>query len=163
MSDVTCLDAPAARPNLGDLRRARDMLLLAGDMSAQSVARALDAILDGADARQALGLKGRAGQRSAFTADRLMQRDMLIRTIADCHFSRQSVSDQARNIASVAAAYWRRAARLDLDLDAMPESYAATPREQLFRLARLPAEIPRERTIRAILSAYRDQAGVHAD
>jgi hypothetical protein len=162
MIDAASQDACGVRPAVGDLRNVRDMLLDAGDISARRVANALDQILSGTDARLALGLKSRAGQRSAFTTERLTRRDMLIRQIAHCHFPRQSVSDQAREITSIAAAYWRRAARLDIDLDAMPESYVATPREQLFHLARLPAEMPRERTIRAILSKSEHECDLRA-
>jgi hypothetical protein len=72
--------------------------------------------------------------------------------MADRHYAGLSVSEQARQIEEAASAYWRRAARLDTDLEDIPESYVGMPREFLFHVARLPATVPSRRTIRLILS-----------
>lgn len=152
MIDAGRLDAPGARPTVGDLRRVRDMLLTAGDASAISVAQALAAILRGGDAVSALGLKASTGRRSALTVDRIATRDELLRRMAARHYPHLSTSAQAREIVKAASAYWRRAARLDVDLEDMPTSYAGMPREFLFHVARLPATVPSERTIRLVLA-----------
>jgi len=152
VTDACRLDAPDARPTVGDLRRVRDMLLAAGDASAVNVAQALAAILRGGDAVSALGLKASTGRRSALTVDRIATRDELLRRMAARHYPRMSTSAQAREIAKAASAYWRRAARLDVDLEDMPASYAGMPREFLFHVARLPSTVPSERTIRLVLA-----------
>lgn len=153
MIEAVRLEAPGARPTVGDLRRARDMLLAAGDKSAVNVAEALGAILHGGDPISALGLKASAGRRSALTVDRIASRDDLLRQMAARHYAGMSASAQARAIASAAGAYWRRAARADAELDDMPASYIGMPREFLFHIARLPATVPSGRTIRLILAA----------
>ena len=150
---VARLDAPGVRPTVGDLRRARDMLAAAGDGSAANVAHALGMILRGSDPIVALGLKASSGRRSALTVDRIAARDDLLRRMAARYHAGLSISAQAREIAAVAKAYWRRAARADADLEDMPDSYVGMPREFLFHIARLPASVPSERTIRMILSA----------
>jgi hypothetical protein len=133
--------------------------MAAGDASAVNVAVALGAILRGGDAVSALGLKAVAGRRSALTVDRITARDELLRRMAARHFASVSTSAQAREIAKAARAYWCRAARLDVDLDDMPASYAGMPREFLFHVARLPASVPSERTIRLILANLSTRAG----
>lgn len=152
MTDLRSIDAPCVRPTVGDLRRARDLLLAAGNASAENVARALGTILYGGDPVVALGLKASAGRRSALTVDRIASRDDLLRSMAARHYAGLCVSAQARSIANAAEAYWRRAAAADANLDDMPGSYAGMPREFLFHIARLPATVPSERTIRAVLS-----------
>jgi hypothetical protein len=151
--DVGRLEAPRVRPTVRDLRSVRDMLVAAGDTSAANVAEALGAILNGLDPVIALGLKATAGRRSALTLDRLSRRDELIRHLAQSFFPDMPISDQARRISEAAAAYWRRAAKLDRELLEMPGSYVDTARELLFHIARLPADMPKERSIRAILAA----------
>lgn len=153
MTDAVRLDAPGVRPTVGDLRRVRDMLAAAGDASAASVAHALGTILRGGDPVAALGLKASSGRRSALTVDRIATRDDLLQRMAARHYSDTCVSVQARAIAAAASAYWRRAAGADADLEDMPGSYVGTPREFLFHIARLPAIVPSERTIRVILSS----------
>ncbi|MCI1141699.1 hypothetical protein MOP88_09610 [Sphingomonas sp. WKB10] len=153
MTVAARLDAAGVRPTVGDLRRARDTLIATKDPSAINVAAALASILRGDDAISALGLKATAGRRSALTVDRIASRDDLLRRMAARHYAGMSTSAQAREIASVAKAYWRRAARLDVELDDMPASYVGMPREFMFHVARLPATVPSERTVRAILSA----------
>ncbi|WP_271299648.1 hypothetical protein [Sphingomonas sp. CV7422] len=152
MSGSIRLGAPGVRPTVGDLRRVRDMLASAGDSSAASVAGALGIILRGGDAVTALGLKAATGRRSALTIDRIAARDDLLRRLASAHYQGMSTSGQAREIAKEANSYARRAAGLDVDLDDMPTSYLGRPREYLFHIARLPASVPSERTIRVILS-----------
>ncbi len=129
------------------------MLIAAGDTSAMNVAQALASILAGGDAVRALGLKASSGRRSALTVDRIAARDGLLRQMSARHYPNLSTSAQARAIAKEASSYRIRAARLDLDLDDMPASYAGMPREFLFHIARLPATVPSERTIRLVLSA----------
>lgn len=153
MTDSVRLNAPGVRPTVGDLRRVRDMLVAAGDASAASVAHALSTILRGGDPVAALGLKASSGRRSALTVDRIAARDDLLRRMAARHHAGLCVSAQARAIAAAASAYWRRAARADADLEDMPDSYIDMPREFLFHIARLPASVPSERTIRVILSS----------
>jgi len=153
MTVAARLNAAGVRPTVGDLRRARDTLIATKDPSAINVAAALASILRGDDAISALGLKATAGRRSALTVDRIASRDDLLRRMAARHYAGMSTSAQAREIASVAKAYWRRAARLDVELDDMPASYVGMPREFMFHVARLPATVPSERTVRAILSA----------
>lgn len=152
MNVAVRIDAPGVRPTVGDLRRARDTLISAGDPSAINVAAALGSILRGDDAISALGLKATAGRRSALTVDRIASRDDLLRRMAARHYAGLSTSAQAREVSAAARAYWRRAARLDIGLDDMPASYAGMPREFLFHIARLPASVPSERTIRLILA-----------
>lgn len=128
------------------------MLAIASDASATSVATALSVILRGGDPVTALGLKATTGRRSALTIDRIATRDDLLRRMATAHYGDLSTSAQAREIAKEAEAYRRRAAALDIDLDDVPASYLGRPREYLFHIARLPASVPSERTIRVILS-----------
>lgn len=153
MIDAAGLDATGVRPTVGDLRRVRDMLVEAGDASSTSVAHALGAILQGLDPVIALGLKASAGRRSALTVDRIVSRDNLLRRLAARHYPDMCTSAQAREIAVVADAYWRRAARADAALEDMPKSYAGMPREFLFHIARLPATVPSARTIRLLLAS----------
>lgn len=152
MTDIDRLDVPGMRPTVGDLRRARDVLLDAGDASSVNVAGALRSILYGCDPVEALGLKARTGRRSALTVDRMAARDELLRAMAGRHYADRCTSAQAREIANAAEAYWRRAARLDVALEDMPESYRGMPREFLFHIARLPATVPSMRTVRQILT-----------
>jgi len=151
--DSACLDAPGVRPTVGDLRRVRDMLIEAGDASSASVAHALGAILQGLDPVIALGLKATAGRRSALTVDRIASRDDLLRRMAARHYGDMCTSAQAREISTVASAYWRRAASADAAVEDMPDSYVGMPREFLFHIARLPATVPSARTIRLVLAS----------
>ena len=139
-------------PSIADIRTASAMLRASGTAAGRAVAEALDAVLSNADPRAALGLRSKAGQRSAITKDRLERRDELIRQMAARFFPSQGTSEQSRSIATVATAYWRRAAALDQRLATMPDGYAETPRALLFTMARLPVPRPAERNIRAILS-----------
>lgn len=84
--------------------------------------------------------------------DRIAARDDLLRRMATNLYPGMSTSAQAREIASAASAYRRRAAGADVDLEDMPASYAGGPREYLFHIVRLPASVPSERTVREILS-----------
>jgi hypothetical protein len=129
------------------------MLIGAGDGSSARVAHALAVILQGLDPVIALGLKATAGRRSALTVDRITSRDDLLRRMAARHYGDMCTSAQAREIASVAAAYWRRAASADAAVEDMPESYVGMPREFLFHIARLPATVPSARTIRLVLAS----------
>lgn len=158
MTGSNCLDARGINPTVGDLRRARDVLLHAGDASSTTVAAAIGLILRGDDPVAALGLKATTGRRSALTVDRIAARDDLLRSMARRHYPDSCASAQAREIASVANAYWRRAARLDVALEDMPQSYRGMPREFLFHIARLPATVPSMRTLRLILTAVPSQA-----
>lgn len=153
LKETAGLDMPSIGPSVGDLRRACDRLLSLGDGSSVRVARAIGAILLGVDPIAALGLKAGAGRRSALTKDRIAARDDLIRRMAARHYAGLSTSAQAREISLAASAYNRRAARLDIDLDDMPASYAGMPREFLFHIGRLPAAVPSERTLRLVLAS----------
>ncbi|KQM41231.1 hypothetical protein [Sphingomonas sp. Leaf10] len=141
------------QPTVGDLRRAREVLLKAGDISSTNVADALGSILHGRDPVLALGLKATTGRRSALTVERIAARDDLLRRMALRHYPDRCASAQAREIATAAEAYWRRAARLDVALEDMPDSYRGMPREFLFHVVRLPATVPSMRTLRLILTS----------
>lgn len=131
----------------------RDLVLASPDEPARPWACALTRIITGSDPMDALALKSTPGQRSAASRARTAERNRLIREMAKKMFSGRSTSEQARLIAAEDAAYQRsRAARQDLDLERMPESYERRPIRYLFEIARLPELMPSERTIRLILS-----------
>jgi len=142
MTDVT----PA------DLRAACD--ILADQPGGYAVARALADIMAGADPRNALGLRARGTGRSPLTLDRLARRDSLLRDWRDQHHPGASAAMAAKAMRAAAATYTRRLAAFDQALDAMPDAYAGTEREHLWRLARVPAEMPGKTILQDILSQH---------
>jgi len=139
-------------PPIASLRRARTILVADGNPEALSVVHAIDRILAGGDPRQALGLKAQAGARAPINVDRNRARDELIREMAERHFSRSSARERARLIDTAARRYERRLLHAHAALKVVPASYLGTPTEYLFRIARLPAEVPGWRHLQRILA-----------
>jgi hypothetical protein len=144
-------------PSVADLRAARDILANHGGAGVR-VALAIDEILNGDDPREALGLKSISG-RSPLTIDRLERRDTELRAWRAHFHAEATTAEAARVMLADSAAYQRRLAAADRDIDEMPDSYRDTPRQHLWKLARMGAEMPGDRTLQGILTLRENAAG----
>lgn len=85
-------------------------------------------------------------------AEAMRERDAALRILAEDFFTELSPCGRSRKIASLAGRYGASAWLIDCNRDAMPERYAGTPTELLWRAFRTGATMPLgERQIRNIV------------
>lgn len=101
---------------------------------------------------EAFGLRFPRGGVPWWREEAMRRRDAALRTLAARHHAGETVTAQARAIATAAARYAASAWRDDARLDAMPAHYAGTAREPLYRAFASGAPMPLgERQMRNIL------------
>jgi hypothetical protein len=102
---------------------------------------------------EALGLRYGRGGVPWRREKALRERDAALRELADEFFADLSICKRSDEIATLALRYGASAWRHDCDGRDMPESYAGTPREYLWRAFRSGAAMPlSERQVRNIVS-----------
>jgi len=120
------------------------------------LAEAIDSFLGKgvASLEEALGLRYGRGGVPWWRERALRQRDTALRELADECFADMSICTRSRKIATLASRYGASAWRHDRDGRDMPEAYAGTPREYLWRAFRSGGTMPlSERQIRNIVGA----------
>lgn len=103
---------------------------------------------------EAFGLASRHGGVPWWKQMQIRERDDALRALAANLAADASLRARAQEIERLAVRYAASAWRIDRDKGRMPDSYAGTPREQLWRAFRSGAPMPLgERQIRNILVA----------
>lgn len=118
------------------------------------LAEAIDSYLGKAatSLEEALGLRYGRGGVPWWREKALRNRDAALRDLADEFFADLSKCSRSRKIATMASRYGASAWRHDRDRD-MPETYAGTPREYLWRAFKSGAAMPlSERQVRNIVA-----------
>lgn len=101
---------------------------------------------------EALGLRYGRGGVPWWREKAIRDRDTALREFADEFFTDLSICGRSREIATRALRYGASAWRHDKNRSDMPESYAGTPREYLWRAFRSGATMPlSERQVRNII------------
>lgn len=139
-------------PSVPDLREVRDRLALSPIEADRRVAHALASVLNGAEPKEALGLKPAPGRRSPLRAQLDRDRNHLIRQLAEAHLSHLALGQQATEIVVLARRYESGLGRHDKFRAKAPASYAGTPRSLLFEIARIGARVPDRRRVIDILA-----------
>jgi len=101
---------------------------------------------------EAFGLRSPRGGVPWWLEDAMRQRDTALRKLANSHFGGLSVSAQANGIRSLAVRYAASTWRFDCDRSSLPEAYAGTAHEWLWRAFASGAPMPiGERQLRHVL------------
>jgi len=101
---------------------------------------------------EAFGLRFARGGIPWWLEDAMRQRDTALRELANRHFIGMSVSAQASGIRSLAVRYGASTWRFDRDRSSLPEGYAGTTHEWLWRAFASGAPMPiGERQLRHVL------------
>jgi hypothetical protein len=120
------------------------------------LAEAIDSFLGKATTslEEALGLRYGRGGVPWWRERALRERDTALRELADECYADLSICKRSREIATLASRYGASAWRQDRDGRDMPEAYAGTPREYLWRAFRSGGTMPlSERQVRNIVGA----------
>ena len=106
-----------------------------------------------ASLEEALGLRYGRGGVPWWREKAIRERDAALRELADEFFADLGVCGRSREIATLALRYGASTWRRDRNRNAMPESYAGTPHEYLWRAFRSGATMPLgERQVRNIIN-----------
>lgn len=119
------------------------------------LAKAIDSYLSKAatSLEEALGLRYGRGGVPWWREKALSERDAALRELAAEFFADLSICNRSREISTLALRYGASAWRRDRDGRDMPQAYAGTPREYLWRAFKSGATMPlSERQVRNILS-----------
>ena len=119
------------------------------------LAKAIDSYLGKAatSLEEALGLRYGRGGVPWWREKALRDRDAALRELADEFFADLSICNRSREIATLALRYSASTWRHDRDGRNMPDAYAGTPREYLWRAFSSGATMPlSERQVRNIVS-----------
>lgn len=105
-----------------------------------------------ASLEEALGLRYGRGGVPWWREKAIRERDAALRDLADEFYADLGICARSRKIATLALRYGASAWRHDRNAGDMPESYAGTPREHLWRAFRSGATMPlSERQVRNIV------------